>query len=57
MLPRHQMTEVYLSDTPEKVKLRFWIAFAVGAIFGLVWSYRVVKNMGLSPRMPDKRPR
>ncbi len=47
MLPEHMTAEVYLSDTPARVKLRFWIAFAVGAIFGAVWSYKMVKDMDL----------
>jgi hypothetical protein len=28
-------------------KLRFWLAFAAGAIFGAVWSYRIVKDLEL----------
>ena len=46
-IPRPWLAEIYLSDTPAKVKLRFWTAFAAGAIFSVVWSYRMVKDMGL----------
>ncbi len=47
MLPEHMRAEVYVSDTPARVRLRFWIAFAAGAILGAVWSYRMVKGMDL----------
>ena len=39
--------EIYISDTPLKIYLRFWIAFIVGAIMGIVWSYKVVKGIEL----------
>jgi len=39
------LARVYLSDTPAKMHLRFWIAFALGAIFGIVWSYKIVKDI------------
>jgi len=48
LIPRPWSTELYLSDTPATVKLRFWIASAAGAIFGVVWSYKMVKDMDLS---------
>ncbi len=45
IIPDEQVaTKVYLSDTYAKVKLRFWIAFAVGAVFGGVWSYRMARG-------------
>ena len=46
-IPRPWLAEVYLSDTPAKAKLRFWMAFLAGALFGAVWSYRMVKDMDL----------
>ena len=46
-ITRHMFAEVYLSDTPEKLRFRFWVAFAVGAVVGIVWSYKVVKDMEL----------
>ncbi len=46
-VPEHKLAEVYVADTPAKAKLRFWIAFAAGAVFGIVWSYRIVKDMEL----------
>lgn len=45
LVPRSMLAEVYLSDTPAKMHLRFWIAFAAGAIIGIVWSYKVVKDI------------
>lgn len=47
VVPQPMLVETYLSDTYAKMRLRFWIAFAVGAIFGVVWSYRVVKSIDL----------
>jgi len=44
-IPRPMLTDVYLSDTYAAMRLRFWAAFAVGAGFGGVWSYRMVKTM------------
>lgn len=41
------LARVYLSDTEAKVRFRFWMAFAAGAIFGAVWSYRIVKSIDL----------
>ncbi|HPC96260.1 MAG TPA: hypothetical protein PLU87_15040 [Sedimentisphaerales bacterium] len=46
-IPAPWRADMYLSDTEAKMKLRFWAAFAVGAIFGAVWSYRIVKDMDL----------
>ncbi|UCD49954.1 MAG: hypothetical protein JSW27_20795 [Phycisphaerales bacterium] len=46
-IPRPWLAKVYLSDTAADAKLRFWIAFAAGAIFGAVWSYRIVKDLEL----------
>ncbi len=46
-IPRPMLTDVYLSDTYARMRLRFWIAFAVGAVFGVVWSYRIIKTMKL----------
>lgn len=46
-IPAPWRAHIYLSDTEAKMKLRFWGAFAVGAIFGVVWSYRIVKDMEL----------
>ncbi len=46
-VPRHMLSDVLDSDTEAKMNLRFWGAFAVGAIFGVVWSYRMVKDMEL----------
>ncbi len=46
-VPRHMLSDVLDSDTEAKMHLRFWGAFAVGAIFGVAWSYRVVKDMEL----------
>jgi hypothetical protein len=53
-VPRSMLTEVYLSDTHAKMKLRFWIAFGVGAVFGIVWSYRIVKDLDLWPHSPPE---
>jgi hypothetical protein len=39
------MAKVYLSDTDAKMRFRFWIAFAAGALMGAIWSYRVVRTM------------
>jgi hypothetical protein len=36
--------EIYLSDTRAKMYLRFWIAFAVGAVTGAAWLYKIVKE-------------
>ena len=36
--------EIYLSDTRTKMYIRFWIAFAVGAVAGAAWLYKIVKN-------------
>ena len=47
LIPRPWLAKIYLFDTPDKAKLRFWIAFAAGAIFGAAWSYRMVKGMDL----------
>lgn len=44
-VPRRQLADVLNSDTYAKMNLRFWAAFAVGAAFGGVWSYRIVKAM------------
>ena len=44
-VPDSILAKVYLSDTPAKMRLRFWIAFAVGAIFGIIWTYRAVKDI------------
>ncbi len=46
-IPRPMLTDAYLSDTQARMRLRFWIAFAVGAVFGAVWSYRIVRTMKL----------
>ena len=46
-VPRHMLADVLASDTSTKAKWRFWIAFLAGAIFGAVWSYRMVKDMDL----------
>ena len=37
--------EIYTSDTSAKMHLRFWIAFIVGAIIGIIWSYKIVKDL------------
>ena len=55
LLPRDIGTEVYLADTHAKMHLRFWIAFAVGAVIGIIWAYRVVKDFG--PLYSDDRER
>ena len=47
LFPQHRLADAYLADTPAKAKLRFWLAFAAGAVFGIVWSYRMVKEMEL----------
>ncbi len=47
LIPRYLLPAVLDSDTVAKMHLRFWGAFAVGAIFGVVWSYRMVKDMEL----------
>jgi len=44
LVPDHRLSEVYLSDTYAKMRLRFWIAFVVGAIFDAAWSYRLVRS-------------
>ena len=44
-IPRYRLGDVLDSDTYAKMALRFWAAFAIGAIFGVVWSYRAVKTM------------
>ena len=36
--------EIYLADTKAKMHIRFWIAFAVGAVAGSLWLYKIVKN-------------
>ncbi|NLZ06540.1 MAG: hypothetical protein GXY19_15355 [Phycisphaerae bacterium] len=46
-IPAPWRADIYLSDTEAKMRLRFWVAFAVGAIFGVAWSYKVVKDMEL----------
>lgn len=46
-IPRPWLAKVYLSDTAAAAKLRFWLAFAAGAVFGAVWSYRIVKDLEL----------
>jgi len=46
-VPRHMLSDVLDSDTEAKMHLRFWGAFAIGAIFGAVWSYRIVKDTEL----------
>lgn len=47
LVPRYMLSAVLDSDTEAKMKLRFWGAFAAGAIFGVVWSYRMVRDMEL----------
>jgi len=47
LIPRPWHAEVIASDTPAKAWLRFWLAFAVGAVGGAVWSYRIVKDLEL----------
>ena len=44
-VPRYRLADVLDSDTYAKMALRFWAAFAVGAVFGVAWSYRVVKTI------------
>ena len=44
-IPRPYRAEIYLSDTYAKMKIRFWLAFAAGAVFGAVWSYKIVKSI------------
>jgi len=45
LIPTPMRADVYLSDTYAKMRLRFWLAFAAGAVFGAVWSYRIVKSI------------
>jgi hypothetical protein len=44
-IPEHRLGDVLDSDTSAKMWLRFWAASAVGAVFGVAWSYRVVKDI------------
>jgi ABC-type transporter Mla maintaining outer membrane lipid asymmetry permease subunit MlaE len=44
-IPDFMLAKVYLSDTPSKMHFRFWIAFIVGAIIGIIWSYKAVKDL------------
>ena len=44
-VPRHMLADVLESDTEAKMKLRFWIAFAVSAIPGLAWAYRILRDV------------
>ena len=46
-IPAPWRADIYLSDTEAKMKPRFWLAFPVGAIFGVAWSYTVVNDMEL----------
>jgi hypothetical protein len=43
-IPDWRIADVLDSDTYAKMAFRFWAAFIVGAVFGGVWVYRVVKN-------------
>lgn len=47
LVPRYMLADVLESDTKAAMHLRFWAAFAVGAIFGAVWSYRAIKDTDL----------
>lgn len=46
-IPRPWLAEFLDSDTAAAAKLRFWIAFVVGAAGGAVWAYRTVKDLKL----------
>ena len=43
-IPRPWLARVYLSDTKAKMHFRFWAAFAVGAVAGSLWLYKIVKE-------------
>jgi hypothetical protein len=45
LIPEDWIADVLDSDTHAKMAFRFWAAFIVGAIFGGVWVWRVVKNI------------
>jgi len=43
-LPSPLRAEVYLSDTRAKVKFRFWAAFILGTVLGMVWIYKAIRH-------------
>ena len=46
-VPQYRLPDILSDDTAANMHFRFWMAFIVGAVIGIVWSWKAVKDIKL----------